>query len=124
MFLLAQVDCDLLNSTQGEFLANSTLSNLGLMVAKSVGTVENLLVPILVLNPSENVITIKKCTFIGEFKPLSMEDNVLAINTPDVAETRSKAQAKQYSDILVNIDNEFWPIDKLIKGRRRNDKRE
>ena len=124
MFLLAQVDCDLLNSTQGEFLADSTLSNLGLVVAKSVGTVENLLVPILVLNPSDNVITIRKRTVIGKFKPLSMEDNVLVINTPDLAETRSKAQTNQYYDILVNIDDEFWPIEKLIKGRRRKDKLE
>ena len=51
MFLLAQVDCDLLNSTQGEFLADSILSNLGSVVAKSVGTVENLLVLILVFEP-------------------------------------------------------------------------
>ena len=33
MFILAQVECDLLNSTQGEFLADSTLSNLGLVMS-------------------------------------------------------------------------------------------
>ena len=111
MFLLAQVDCDLLNSTQGEFLADSTLSNLGLVVAKSVGTVENLLVPILVLNPSDNVITIRKRTVIGKFKPLSMEDEVVVIDTPDVAETRPQAQTNQYSDIQVNIDNDSLSPD-------------
>ena len=109
MFLLAQVDCDLLNSTQGEFLADSTLSNLGLVVAKSLGTAENLLVPILVLNPSDNVITIRKRTVIGKFKPLSMDDNVLIIYTSDVVETRSKAQT---ISILT-----FWLTSTMSSGR-------
>lgn len=75
---LAKVD-RVTNSTEGEFLAGSTLNDLGLVVAHSVGKIVDSMIPIHVMNPSETDIHVQKDTTIGNFCPLTSDDNVTDI---------------------------------------------
>lgn len=100
MMLLATLDNDAVTCTQGELLASSTLSNLGLVVAHSVCSVENKCVPILVMNPGDSVVTIRQDTVIGKFQPL--DPNVVIIAVDDASKPTTTAN----TDFQTNIETQ------------------
>ena len=104
ILVLANVDNGLLNFTQGEFLANSTLGNLGLVVAHSVGTMSDSTVPILVLNPGDKTVSVRKNTMIGKFCPLSPDDNVIQMESASLT-ANSNSDNSPSIPVNINCDN-------------------
>ena len=66
---------------EGEFIPGNQLSNLGLLAAHCVSTVNNECVTIMIMNPNPYDITIYKNTKIGKFTPM-LCDNLIPMSDP------------------------------------------
>ena len=86
-------------------------------MAHSVGTVVGCMIPILVLNPCETDVYIRKQTTVGKFHPLSDNDSVIPIESQSLLMIND---ASAVSDIPVNIngdnlsDHEVASLKRLI----------
>ncbi len=98
---LAEVDGPIADLTEGELMPDYALSDLGLVAPRCICNATESRIPVLLLNPGDNNITIPTGTVIGTYHPLSTDDVVVTMNTltePVHPETDIEA--------LVNINHE------------------